>query len=68
MSGKDWSEIVTVNEAAAILRVSRESVRRRIQDGTLRAVRIGPRALRVAASDVRALLAPVAPTKVRDGE
>lgn len=52
-------DLLTMAEAASILRVSRESVRRRIKDGSIRAVRVGPRSVRVVEDDVRALMTPV---------
>ena len=47
---------VTIREAAERLSVHPKSVRRLIQTGELRAVRVGSRSLRVRSSDVDALL------------
>jgi excisionase family DNA binding protein len=41
--------------AADYLGVSIKTVRRRISDGTLRATRIGPRAIRIALADLEEL-------------
>lgn len=40
--------LLTLKEAAAQLQVSDDTVRRRIADGTLPAVRLGPRTLRIS--------------------
>lgn len=53
-------EYLSLTDAARRLAVSRDTLRRRIADGSLRAVRLGPTGtLRVAASDLRALASPV---------
>lgn len=48
---------ITVREAAERLAVDPRTIRRLIQTGELRAVRVGSRSLRVRSSDVDALLA-----------
>jgi excisionase family DNA binding protein len=50
---------LTLKEAAEWYGVSERSLRRRIDDGSLRAWKIGPRSIRVAAADVEALARPV---------
>jgi excisionase family DNA binding protein len=45
--------------AAAYLDVSVKTLRRRIADGTLRAYRVGPRAIRVTLEDLEALKTPI---------
>ena len=46
------SYLMTLEEAAAALRVSTDTVRRRIRAGRLRAYRFGPRMLRLRRADV----------------
>lgn len=53
-------EVLTATEVAARLRVSRATVYRWADDGTLRCVRIGD-TVRFRADDVDALLAPTDP-------
>jgi excisionase family DNA binding protein len=54
------SENITLQEAAVILGVSVDTVRRRIAEGSLAASRIkGSRLIRVRRGDVDALLAPI---------
>jgi excisionase family DNA binding protein len=48
---------LTVREAAERLAVDPKTIRRLIQTGELRAIRVGSRLLRVPSSDVDALLA-----------
>jgi excisionase family DNA binding protein len=38
---------MTINEAAALTELCDRTIRRRIQDGALKARRIGPRAIRI---------------------
>ncbi len=45
--------------AAAYLGVSVKTLRRRIADGTLRAYRVGPRAIRVTLEDLETLKTPI---------
>jgi excisionase family DNA binding protein len=47
--------LLTVREAAAVLNVSTETIRRRLKDGELRGVQLG-RVLRVPASEVDRVL------------
>jgi excisionase family DNA binding protein len=50
------SPYLTVDEAAAYLGVARNTIKNYINDGRLRAFKLGPRMLRVRQSDVDALL------------
>ncbi|MGC5583032.1 helix-turn-helix transcriptional regulator [Ornithinimicrobium sp. W1665] len=50
---------LTIAQAAERLGVSTYTIRRRIADGSLPAVRIGTRAIRVDADDVDALARPI---------
>lgn len=50
---------ISIQEAAELLGVSTDTVRRRISDGSLTAYRIGPRLLRVDRAAVEALAKPV---------
>lgn len=50
---------ISIQDAADLLGVSTDTVRRRIADGSLAAYRIGPRLLRVDRSQVEALARPV---------
>lgn len=52
-------ERISLQEAAIELGVSVDTIRRRIADGSLPAVRTGPRLLRVSRADVEALSTPV---------
>lgn len=51
----------SVAGAAEYLGVSKDTVRRRIADGTLRAERIGPRLIRIRQADLDALGTPLGP-------
>lgn len=53
------AELIGIQEAADYCNVSYRTIRRWIADGRLNAVRVGPRLLKVAASDVEALRQPV---------
>lgn len=44
--------LISIDEAAARLDVSTKTIRRRISDGTLKAVRIGPRLIRIDAASL----------------
>lgn len=50
---------MSLKEGAAFLGMSEMTLRRRVSDGTLRAVRIGPRAIRVRADDLESLARPI---------
>ncbi|MBN2450990.1 MAG: helix-turn-helix domain-containing protein [Lentisphaeria bacterium] len=47
--------LLTVNEAASRLRVSRRTLWRMIQAGSIRPLRLGPRTVRIAEADISAL-------------
>lgn len=49
-------ELLTVPEVAAILRLSERKVRRLINDGELKGVQLGERAIRIRPSDLDAFL------------
>lgn len=50
---------LTLHEAAEWYGVSERTLRRRISEGKLAAVRVGPRSIRVRAEDVEALAVPI---------
>lgn len=52
-------ELVGLQEAADWCDVSYRTIRRWIADGTINAVRVGPRLLKVRTDDLDALLRPV---------
>ena len=58
--GSEMPEMLTVDEAAATLRVTAETVRRWLRDGRIRGVRLGGRKAgwRIPAGEVRRLLEP----------
>jgi excisionase family DNA binding protein len=51
-------ELLTVAEAAALLKVSQVTLRRWIKQGRLAACRVGPRAVRLRRSDVEGAITP----------
>ena len=53
------SELLTVREAATLVKVSPLTISRYLRQGRLRAYRVGPRAIRVRRADVETLLKPV---------
>lgn len=52
-------ELIGLTEVAELCDVNYRTVRRWIQSGRLKAVRVGPRLLKVKASDIDAMLRPV---------
>jgi excisionase family DNA binding protein len=52
-------QLVSLDEAAESLGLSRRTLRRRISDGTLPAFRVGPRAVRVDVADLERLARPI---------
>ncbi len=57
-------ELLTVEEAARMLRVSTVTIRRRIADGSLKALRVG-RAVRLSSDAIGELIKPVEPRERR---
>lgn len=53
---------LTLKQAAEWYGVSERTLRRRIAEGKLPAVRVGPRSIRVTAEDVAALAQPIPTT------
>jgi excisionase family DNA binding protein len=51
--------LLSINQAAEYAAVSTKTLRRRIADGTIPAVRLGPRAIRVRPADLDAALRPI---------
>jgi excisionase family DNA binding protein len=56
---------VTVAEAAALLRLSDSTIRRRVEAGDISGYRFGEHSIRIPASELRAF---VAKSAVRDGD
>jgi excisionase family DNA binding protein len=54
------SKYLTLSQAAELLGCHSRTIRRRVADGSLRGYRFGPRVIKVAATDVQALLQPIA--------
>ncbi len=59
MIAGDDRNLLTITEAAGLLRISPVTLRRWLKSGRLRAVRVGARALRVRRNDALAALQPV---------
>lgn len=57
MSQTTWGSIA---EVAVVLGVSTDTVRRRITDGTIRAVKFGPRLIRIDMASVEQSVHPMA--------
>lgn len=51
--------LFTMDQVAKIAGCSVQTVRRRISDGSLRAVRLGPRSIRIPADAVEEMLKPI---------
>jgi len=57
---RDWvSDLVSISEAAAYLRLSPQSIDGWIRAGHIRAYRVGPKTIRLRRSDVEALIVPI---------
>lgn len=56
---------LTIAEVASLWQTSTKTVRRRIADGTLKAVRIGPRLIRVDRASVEAVRSPLTVVRSR---
>lgn len=52
-------ELITLKEAARLLRVSEATVRRWLKQGRLPAYHVGPRAVRIRRADVDAVISPL---------
>ena len=57
--GKPTPAYITVPDAAVIIGCTQATIRRRIEDGTLPAYRLGPRSIRIKREDLGLLLQPV---------
>ncbi|MGH2560500.1 MAG: helix-turn-helix domain-containing protein [Thermomicrobiales bacterium] len=62
------SELLTIAETAALLKVDRSTVRRWIDQGTLPAYRVGQRAVRVRRDDVTKVITPARSPLPEDDE
>jgi excisionase family DNA binding protein len=62
MSSHDSGELLTVPEAAEVLKVSAVTVSRWLKQGRLPAYRVGPRAVRIRRADIDHILAPAVAT------
>src|SRR5215211_5666680 len=61
MSTAPELDLLTMREAAELLRVSEVTVARWLKQGRLPAYRVGPRAVRVRRADVERMVEPVSP-------
>ncbi|MGD9891357.1 MAG: helix-turn-helix domain-containing protein [Dehalococcoidia bacterium] len=52
------AELLTIAEAAAVVKVGRSTVNRWLRDGRLRAYRVGPRAVRIRRGDLFGIMTP----------
>lgn len=55
--------LLTIAEAAALIRVHPRTIRRRIAEGALTAYRVGPSLIRLDAGELNALLRPIPTTQ-----
>lgn len=55
------TDLVTVDEAASLLKVDRSTIRRWIREGSLPAYRVGPRRVRIKRADLSTTLSPFSP-------
>jgi excisionase family DNA binding protein len=53
------AELLTIAEAAAVVKVGRSTVHRWLRDGRLRAYRVGPRAVRIRRGDLIRIMTPM---------
>lgn len=60
-------EMISVDDAARALNLNTSTIRRWIKDGTLPALRVGGKILRIKRTDLQALLDPVCPQAKGDG-
>ena len=56
------ARLATLQETACALGISMPTVRRRVADGSIKVVRIGPRVIRVSASELARLMGETATT------
>lgn len=63
MSDQDRNDLLTIPEAADMLRVSAVTVSRWLKQGRLPAYRVGPRAVRIRRVDIDQVLAPAIATE-----
>ena len=63
MSADLHSDLLTIGEAARLLKVSTVTVQRWLKQGRLPAYRVGPRAVRIRRQDLAALLTPARRTE-----
>lgn len=59
------AELLTIAEAAALLKVGRSTVNRWLRDGRLPAYRVGPKAVRIRRTDLEQLMTPVGEAEKR---
>jgi len=52
-------QLITIAEAASLIRVHPRTIRRRIAEGSLSAYRVGPRSIRVDTDELTAMLRPI---------
>lgn len=57
--GEELDPLFTLQQSSELTKLSVKTLRRRIADGTLEAVRLGPRAIRVRASALQQLEQPL---------
>ena len=58
MAVEPTGDLLTVKEAAALLKVSAVTINRYVKSGRLHAYQVGPRAIRIRREDMMNLLAP----------
>lgn len=68
MAMERQAELLTVAEAAKLLKVSTVTVQRWLKQGRLPAYRVGPRAVRIRHADLTALLVPTRGEAVSTGQ
>jgi excisionase family DNA binding protein len=54
----DPAQLLTIRQAAEIMQCSTTTVRNRTREGSLKAVRMGPRMIRIRREDLDAILQP----------
>ncbi|HKV84602.1 MAG TPA: helix-turn-helix domain-containing protein [Ktedonobacterales bacterium] len=66
MSSSKTEELLTVREAAQLLKISPVTITRWLKQGRLRGYHAGPRAIRIKQTDVEALLTPTPSVRTSD--